>query len=118
MMKRAFLFASVITAGAVALVMTKRQSTVIGENAKVGDQVDVPTASLPEGGLPAAIPQGVGYIVVTVQQVGQTMLAGPITGYVTTVDPRIMVPLAVPVGPVQVPKAAVVQVTRSGSKVA
>lgn len=118
MFKRAFLYASVITAGAVALVLTKRTSAVIGENAKVGDTVDVPTASLPEGGLPAGIPQGVGYIVVTVQQVGQTMLAGPITGYVTTVDPRIMVPIPTPVGPVQVPKTSVTAVYRNGAKVA
>lgn len=84
-----------------------------GDAAAVGDRVDVPTAALPQGALPAAIPAGAGYIVITVQNVTADSLDGMITGFLISNEPRTETSLPIPVGPVRVPRSVVTNVSRT-----
>lgn len=63
-------------------------------SASMGDTVLVPVAALPAGSLPAAIPQGVGYVAVVVTKkpfFGDT-LDGYLAGYVLQLNPLLQVP--------------------------
>lgn len=88
------------------------RKTLKGDFAKVGDLVLVPTATLAAGALPAAIPQGVGYIGILVTAISGSTIQGKLTAYILQENPLIAQSLTVN-PPVQVQKNQVTSVYRS-----
>lgn len=92
-----------------------------GDNAKPGDDVRIPVTSL-AGQLPAALPQGAGFVQVRVDTVAPDTLDGYVTSYVIQEAGSPLfsqpIPLAQPVGPVRVQRKDVVTVLRANQLVA
>lgn len=106
-----------------ALVLTRKKSRFLGDKAQVGDEVIVPSSAFFQGQPPPGLPVGTTSVGVVVQDATDDNLRGPVVSVVTTAPwpgpaggfQRNQLPTSL--GPVMVPRSAVVTVLRNGKAV-
>lgn len=95
---------------------TSRRPATAGEVARVGDEVQVPLATLPAGTLPPGVP-AVGSVILRVDTAGPTSVTGALVALVLQDGPppirQALPPPGIPLA-VAVPRANIVRVTRGG----